>query len=217
MKNKDHSLKHELKRILTTKLLGHSAHRKMAPMLGGELYRTFTPTPTATRSAVLVLIFGQQVDSLRLLLTLRSSNLPLHSNQISFPGGHCEPGESIVETAIRECFEETGIRILPDDVVGTLSELFVHPSDTVIFPVVAHLDSIPSEKINGDEVAEIFTVPLSFFFFAENIQKEFWTFRGNSVEVPLWKVHPKIPLWGATAMIIAELCEMLKPLFSELS
>lgn len=213
MKNKGNSLKEELREIFTTQLPGHSAHREMAPMLGGEPYRTFTPTPTATKSAVLILIFGQQVDTLRLLLTLRSSNLPLHSNQISFPGGHCEPNESIFETAIRECFEETGIRVFPDDIVGTLTELFVPPSDTIIFPVVAYLDSIPTEKINVDEVAEIFTVPLSFFIDSKNIQKEIWTFSGNDVKVPLWKVHPTIPLWGATAMIIAELCEVLKPLF----
>lgn len=217
MKNNNNSLKEELKRILRKELPGHSAHLKMAPMIGNELYRTFTPTSTATKSAVLVLIFGQQVDSLRLLLTLRSSNLSLHSNQISFPGGHCEQNESIVESAIRECLEEIGIRVFPDDIVGTLSELFVPPSDTIIFPVVAYLDSIPSKKINVDEVAEIFTVPLSFFFDEENIQKEIWTFRGNNIEVPLWKVHRTIPLWGATAMIIAELREVLKPLIDWLS
>ncbi|MGQ9819054.1 MAG: NUDIX hydrolase [Candidatus Kapaibacteriales bacterium] len=214
MTNTSNLLKKRLKELLKAKLPGHFAHRKMAPMLGGELYRTFTPTATATKSAVLVLIFGQQVDSLRLLLTLRSSNLPSHGNQISFPGGHCEPDESIIETAIRECMEETGISIGNEDIIGTLSELFVPPSDTIIHPVVAYVESITVEAMNEDEVAEIFTAPLSFFIDSKNVQKELWNFKGRNVEVPLWRVHPQIPLWGATAMIIAELTELLQPLFN---
>lgn len=32
-----------------------------------------------------------------------------HAGEISFPGGRCESGETIVETAIRETTEELGI------------------------------------------------------------------------------------------------------------
>lgn len=208
-------LKYTLREFFNSALPGHKAHTKMAPMLGSQLYRTFTPTSTATRSAVLILLVGCRLSSLSIFLTLRSSNLILHRNQISFPGGHCEPNEKIIDTAIRECFEETGIIITTDDVVGNLSELFVPPSDTIISPVVALVETLPSKKINEKEVAEIFTVPISFFMNEDNIQKEIWEIKGRSVEVPLWKVHPKVPLWGATAMILAELIEVLKPLYKK--
>ncbi len=48
-----------------------------------------------------------------ILLTTRSSPpqflLMRHANRWDLPKGHCEPGESFVEAALRETHEETGI------------------------------------------------------------------------------------------------------------
>lgn len=216
MSNRFHFMKESLHKLLQNELPGHSAHQKMAPMLGKELFRTFTPSATASKSAVLVLLFGSDFDSLRVLLTLRSSTLPLHSNQISFPGGHSEPNEGILETAIRECFEETGIAINESEIIGFLSELFVPPSNTVIWPVVAFVESISTEKTNNDEVAELFSIPIAYLMDEKNIKKEIWTINERQVLVPFWEVHNEVPLWGATAMILAELIEILQPLYKSL-
>lgn len=43
----------------------------------------------------------------------------------SFPKGHCDPGETSQQTAVREVFEETGIR-------GQLGALV----DSIVYPVV---------------------------------------------------------------------------------
>lgn len=55
------------------------------------------------------------------LVGRRGPDQPL-SGYYEFPGGKCRPGESPVECAVRECFEETGLRVE----VVRLRRAFVH-------------------------------------------------------------------------------------------
>lgn len=199
-----------LRRKLQENLPGKNAHIKMAPRLGGELLRSFEPSVNATPSSVLLLLVGDSPENLEILFTLRSSNLPQHGNQISFPGGHCERGETPIDSALRETQEETGISPEQIEIIGLLSDLFVPPSDTIITPVVGYLPSKPEFKLNSTEVSECFFVQLVYFLDENNIQEEVWDFAGKKVRVPLWKVHPTIALWGATAMILAEFTEIVE-------
>src|SRR5882762_9974980 len=83
--------------------------------------RQFAPT-NPLRAAVLIPIIGDGSEA-GILLTQRAEDLKTHAGQISFPGGRCEPdSEEPVETALRESYEEIGLRRELVDVIGFLPD-----------------------------------------------------------------------------------------------
>lgn len=61
-------------------------------------------------SAVLLLFTGDSWEEGRLLLTHRSLTMRSHPGQVAFPGGRVDPGDrDVVDTALREAHEETGL------------------------------------------------------------------------------------------------------------
>ncbi len=210
MTNRLRDFLNALKRKLQGNLPGKNAHIRMAPRLGVEPFRSFEPSVNATPSSVLLLLVGNSIENLEILFTLRSSSLPQHGNQISFPGGHRKRNETAIDSALRETYEEIGISPERIEIIGLLSDLFVPPSDTTITPVVGYLQSKPEIKLNLTEVSECFFIQLNYFLDDSNMQEEIWNFGGNKVVVPLWRVHPKVALWGATAMILTEFTEIAK-------
>lgn len=197
-----------LKIRLKRDLPGLDSQLKMAMKVNNRLFRKFIPTPDAKKSSVLVLLFGS--DSLKILLTLRSSQLKHHNSQISFPGGRNEKSESAIEAAIRETYEETDVKIQTSQIIGSLSEFFVPPSNSLITPIVAYINSIEQFKANPDEVEEIFMVDLHKFIENDIIKTTMVNVDGYDVEAPYWDVHHKVPLWGATSMIISELIDLYR-------
>ncbi len=200
----------KLKERLTLPLPGRRAHSVMAPKVGSRLFRTFDPNPDASRSSVLLLLFGTSFERLEILLTLRSKGMQKHSHQISFPGGHNEADETAITTALREAKEEVGLDLNQIAIIGKLSDLFVPPSNTIITPVVAYAPEINNVSVNRKEVEEVFSVKLDFLMNTSSIVREIWEHEGERIEVPMWKVHPRVPLWGATAMILYELVEIIR-------
>jgi 8-oxo-dGTP pyrophosphatase MutT (NUDIX family) len=193
-----------LKNRLKKKLPGKEAHLQMAPLIGNEPYRNFTPSMYAEPSSVMVLLIPDELENeFSVLLTLRSSNLNSHKGQISFPGGRAEYNENPIEAALRETWEEIGIEAKDIRIVGKLSELYVPPSNAIITPVVGFINSLPPLKINSDEVETAFLFGLSSL--KSSIKRAIWNFKGKDVDVPFWDVGQKTPLWGATAMILTEL------------
>lgn len=100
-----------------------------------------------------------------ILYEVRSSNLVTQPGEISFPGGRVEEGESPVEAAIRETCEELGLAYEQIEYVGEL-DYIASPFNLIIYAYVGILRnvSLPAMRFNTDEVEQIFTVPLSFFF-----------------------------------------------------
>ena len=65
--------------------------------------------PTArTEAAVLIPLHGWPDDP-GLVFTERRHDLRRHAGEISFPGGRRDPGEELLETALREAEEEIGL------------------------------------------------------------------------------------------------------------
>ena len=73
-------------------------------------------------------------DAPALILTRRSANLRKHAGQWAFPGGRLDPGETVVETALREMHEEVDVAIGEKEVLGRLDD-FVTRSGFVMTPI----------------------------------------------------------------------------------
>lgn len=192
-------------------LPGFESHLKMAPIFKGTKFRNFNPSANARNSAVLILLMPLE-DSFEILFTLRSEKLNSHSGQISFPGGRQDKGESFVETALRETREEVGIHPDKIKVLGSLSQLFVPPSNSVITPIVGIADKIDNYTLSENEVQEVFTVDYNKFVTDDFFAKEIRNMNGLDVEVPYWNVHSKTKLWGATAIILQEFIDIIEEL-----
>jgi 8-oxo-dGTP pyrophosphatase MutT (NUDIX family) len=200
---------------LKERLPGRSAHKLMSPKSNGQTFRNFERSADASNSAVLLLITMEQ-DVPEILFTLRSQTLNNHSGQISFPGGRIENNESIEEAALRETNEETGIDIKKIRIIGRLSTLYVPPSNSIIHPVVGIIkkDDIKI-TINEDEVEEVFFTKVTDLLDSDKKFVEKWDFENQELDVPLWKIHPTVSLWGATAMILSEFLVISKSYFTQ--
>jgi 8-oxo-dGTP pyrophosphatase MutT (NUDIX family) len=161
-----------------------------------------------TDAAVLVPIVDRS-EGATVLLTVRSSDMPSHAGQISFPGGRVHPDDDgPVGAALREAKEEVNIDADKVTIVGALG---VHKGGLgfSVTPVVGIVD--PAADINPcpREVAEIFEVPLAFFADLENHGTEEREFKGvkyNMFAAPFGRFH----IWGLTAGILRTLAETLQ-------
>lgn len=196
-------------------LKGLESHLKMSPKIEELPYRSFTPSEKSKKSSVLLLLVGNDFDGLKILFTLRSSNVQHHKNQLSFPGGHCEESENIINTALREAEEEIGIEPSRIKILGKLTPLYVPPSETVVYPVVGYSEKVDFFKINRDEVEEVILKDLNFFLDDSTKIVERWQWNKEFIDVPLWRIHPSVPLWGATAMIMSEFIDIAKEIIIE--
>jgi len=194
-----------LQQRLTKPLPGVDAHFELVPSSVDARQRLMPAPDDARQSAVLVTLLESQGELPDVLFTLRSENLRTHKSQISFPGGRLDEGEDFTTAALRELHEETGVDASAVRILGHLTPIFIPPSNSQVIPVVGMTLRPDQYTINETEVQEIFDVPLSFFIDVQSLDVEQQVLRGQEVDVPHWRVHPAVRLWGATAMILNEL------------
>jgi 8-oxo-dGTP pyrophosphatase MutT (NUDIX family) len=197
-----------LKKKFTGPMPGFRAQRRMTPnpRPGNKLY--FEVEDISNKAGVLLLFYPWK-DELYLVLTRRTDHVDFHKGQISLPGGRQEPEESLEQTALREAQEE--LKIDPDSVriLGRLTPLFIPPSNYCIYPVVGFSERRPDFQPETQEVAEVLEIPVHHLLEPESTHKEKWIIRGAEVEVPFYLFRGQ-KIWGATAMVLAELVEVLK-------
>ena len=141
------------------------------------------------------------------LLTHRPSNMRAHPGQVAFPGGKIDPGESPIEAALREAWEELAIPPEAVTVIGT-SDLYRTGTGYAITPVVAIIPPDLTIQPNPTEVAQWFEAPVDFVFDAANhaVRSADWNgMRREYLDIQ-WQEHR---IWGVTAAIIANLARRL--------
>jgi 8-oxo-dGTP pyrophosphatase MutT (NUDIX family) len=141
-------------------------------------------------------------------LTLRTVELPDHAGQISFPGGRVEVGEPSEQAALRELTEELGAGPAGITVLGQLSPVYLFRSNFLIQPWLAAAVVRPAWRPNPAEVAELLEVPLAALAAPSSTRIELRRQDGIDFRAPgfVWQRHT---IWGATAMILAELVALL--------
>jgi len=172
-----------------------------------DLNPGMTPARTLTPAAVLVGLV-KRPEGLAVLLTQRTDHLHHHPGQISFPGGHKDPGDdSPEETALREAEEEVGLSRRHVEPIGRLGE-YVTRTGFSVTPVVAFIE--PPFDIIPDpfEVEEVFEVPLAFLLDPANHQRHSREFEGHMREFHAMSFRDYY-IWGATAGMLINLYEVL--------
>lgn len=126
-----------------------------------QLSPRFTQGNDQSRKGAVLLLFGESNGVPDLLLTLRAQSLRSHAGQPAFPGGQVDAGETPEQAALREAAEETGVDPCGVEVLGSLPELWLPPSNFLVTPVIAHWHT-PSPVSARDpiEVEDVLRVPL---------------------------------------------------------
>lgn len=196
-------------------LPGIIAHRTFVPDIPDAISRLLPPPPNARASAVIVPIIIEEGAEPRIVFTVRSEGLSNHKGQISFPGGMLDKGEDPPSAGLRELNEELGIHPSAVVIIGSLSPIYIPPSNCTVTPLVGVLNQGGPWVINQAEVAEVLEVPLARFLHPDSIRHSMQKLYGKMVDVPQWDIHPTVPLWGATAMILHELVHLVNEFRSE--
>ncbi len=184
-----------------------SAHSAMSPS-PRPLTRP-ADKPGSPRIGAVLLVLYEKFSAPHILLIRRHADLKYHPGQISFPGGRQEPGEQLLDTALRETMEEVGLQRDTLQVLGTLAPVYISPSDFMVHPFVAWHEGQPALKREESEVAEIFETPLGLFLDPSMGCTEIRIMNNMELNVPFYRLG-KDTVWGATAMILGEFLERLR-------
>lgn len=179
---------------------------RMAPEL--SYGRHAGPPPATARAAAVMLLLFRRDGRWHVPLTQRSAALLRHGGQISLPGGRVELGESPQDAAIRELAEELGV-IASVTVLGQLPTRYVYASDHVVTPFMSVATSTLEWQPDPHEVERVVELPLAVLLDSSAIGR-MTIQRGPLVFHAPCFLFGDDQVWGATAVILAELADMLR-------
>lgn len=196
--------------LQTAKIGGLESQFRLAPKMRLQYNAERIAANNPKKAAVLALFYPNNKGETCFLLTQRASYNGAHSAQISFPGGKIEKSDkNLQETALRETFEEVGVLKENITVIREITDVYIPPSNFLATPFIAYTEKKPLFKTNY-EVANVFDVLLKELLDDANITSiNITTSYAKNIDVPCFKLNNYI-VWGATAMILNEIKELLK-------
>ncbi len=189
---------------------GDLAHQRMKPKMADGAPLRLKHTTPPRKGGVLILLYEEN-DEVRFPLIQRPTYEGIHSGQMALPGGRFELGDrDLIDTALREANEEIGVDATNIEVLGNLSEFFVAASNYMVLPVVGKINYRPSFLPEPREVEEIVTPTIQQLVIPDNAREKEMTVRnGFRMLCPYYDLEDRV-VWGATAMMLSELVEILK-------
>jgi len=190
-------------------LPGEIAHRQMLPQ-GRELHPEEGKTDII-QSSVLMIIFPLNGE-LNTCFIRRPSGMRNHGGQIAFPGGRYETTDKdLMQTALRESFEEIGLENDQVEIIGALTPIYVQVSNFTINPYIGWCETTPEFKTDNQEVDELIILSVEkLMSHSVRDTRNVNTPRGKFI-VPGYFIDP-VFIWGATAMILTEFKEIYRAL-----
>ena len=196
-----------------------------------NVFKTHIPKPYESKPPSAVLVPLMDIDGeLNVIFTQRALHMVFQPGDICFPGGRHENGETPVETALRETYEELGVKPENIEVFGQPDYLLTKYGAYVI-PFVGLIRNTKFEDfvINPDEVEKVIAIPLKFFMETEPMKSSMILNRefpedfpyhliyggkdykwGLIKEYHLFYTYEDVNIWGLTAKIIRNTVEILK-------
>ncbi len=196
-------------------LPGDDAHLHLIPQKRLSARKLLASQKEYRSSAVGIILYPKN-NNFHSLLIQRSTYIGNHSGQVSFPGGKKDQTDINLEhTARRECFEEVNFPLESGQLIGTLSPIYIPVSNFMVTPFLFYTKEEPKFVANDREVEHLIPFKLKILL-DDGIQKKGTIRISEQVrqkDVPYFEIENKI-VWGATAMMLSELKEILKRLES---
>lgn len=202
-------LLNKLKIELQSPLPGIEAQYLMAPFSRPRIDLTSLEASQYRLSAVMILFCSDDNNNLFIPLIERFAYTGAHSAQISFPGGKYETeDENLQNTAIRECYEEIGLRD-EIEVIGKLTSLYIPVSGFLVEPYIGFCKiknppMVPHER----EVKNVLQLSVKSLLEESIVELGYVDVDGTKIKTPYFLVEG-YKVWGATAMILSELKTIL--------
>lgn len=192
---------------LQNPLPGHSSY---AHIINSErLKSTQKPDAKTRQSAVLILLF-EKAGEVQLPLILRPPYDGTHGGQVGLPGGKKEHfDENLQRTALREAQEEIGVKALDVKILADLTEVYIPVSNYLVQPVLGYMSIKPSFYPDKREVEKIIMTKITDLLRPDLSSNRLIDVQGRQIEVPGFEIDGHW-VWGATALILSELIELLK-------
>jgi 8-oxo-dGTP pyrophosphatase MutT (NUDIX family) len=158
-----------------------------------------------TEAAVLVPMHGWP-EAPGLVFTERKHDLRSHAGEVSFPGGRRDPGEELLQTALREAQEEIGLESDHVEIAGALPPIGTFVTNYKVHPFVGLIEPGLSFTPNPAEVESVIVASLDDLVAAFAMQR--LVRRGVPFKTETYEVGEAL-IWGATARILTDLLERL--------